>query len=106
MQSVLLWDGSAVKSTRVLSNRLKLTLLPRRIPVDDRQAALVAMTMGGWKNEPPEIVKNTNYLNYLSLHTYLWPIGAIGFIGQIGLIWGSFGNFGNFGIFEIFGNEG
>ena len=38
-----LWRGSAIKSTRVLSNRLKLTLLPRRIPVDDRPAALVTI---------------------------------------------------------------
>ena len=41
MQSVLLWDGSAIQSTRVLSNRLKLTLLPRRVPVDDRRATLL-----------------------------------------------------------------
>ena len=34
-QSVLLWDGSAIESARIVNNRLKLTLLPQTVPVDD-----------------------------------------------------------------------
>jgi hypothetical protein len=41
-QSVLLWDGSAIETARIVNNRLKLTLLPQSVPVDDHPAALVA----------------------------------------------------------------